>query len=149
MKDSEITDDKPNILILCSGNAARSQMAEAFLKRAAGDRFNVFSAGLEPTAIHPFTRQVMAEKGYDLAGQYAKSVREFLGRKEFRYLIVVCERAEANCPSIFPGVLRRYYWPFEDPAAFQGSKAEQLAKFREVRDQIEARLMEWLKEIGP
>lgn len=141
--------DKPNILILCSGNAARSQMAEAFLKRAAGERFNIFSAGFEPTAIHPLTRQVMAEKGYDLAGQYAKDVSEFLGQKNFRYLIVVCERAEANCPSTFPGVLQRYYWPFEDPVAFQGSEADQLPKFRQVRDQIEARLQDWLQEIGP
>lgn len=142
-------DDKPNILILCSGNAARSQMAEAFLTRAAGDRFNVFSAGFAPTALHPLTRQVMAEKGYDLAGQYAKDVNEFLGKKNFRYLIVVCERAEANCPSTFPGVLQRYYWPFEDPAAVQGSETDKLAKFRQVRDQIEARLQEWLQEIGP
>lgn len=120
--------DRPKILILCTGNAARSQMAEAFLRRYAGDRFDIYSAGFAPTEIHPLTRQVMAEKGLDLAGQYAKDVSDFLGKAHFRYLIVVCAQAEANCPRTFPGVLQRYFWPFEDPAAFQGSEAEKIAK---------------------
>lgn len=139
-------EEKEKILILCSGNSARSQMAEAFLRRYAGHLLEVYSAGYEPTEIHPLTRQVMTEKGFDLAGQYAKGVERFLGRMEFRYLIIVCERAERNCPKAFPGVVQRLFWPFEDPAAATGSPEDKLAIFRRVRDQIEARVRQWLKE---
>lgn len=139
-------EEKEKLLILCSGNSARSQMAEAFLKHYAGHLFEVYSAGYDPTEIHPLTRQVMAEKGFDLAGQYAKGVERLLGRMEFRYLIIVCERAERNCPKAFPGVVQRLFWPFEDPAAATGSPEDRLAVFRRVRDQIEARVRQWLKE---
>lgn len=139
-------EEKEKILILCSGNSARSQMAEAFLKHYAGHLFEVYSAGSDPTEIHPLTRQVMAEKGFDLAGQYAKGVETYLGRMEFRYLIIVCDRAEQNCPKAFPGVAQRLFWPFEDPAAASGGPEDKLAVFRRVRDQIEARIHQWLKE---
>jgi arsenate reductase (thioredoxin) len=119
-------------------------MAEAFLRSMAGERFEVHSAGLEPRGIHPLTRQVMAEKGFDLAGQYAKDVKEYLGKVHFGYLITVCAHAEEHCPRTFLGVSQRMYWEFEDPAAFEGTEAEQLEKFRQVRDQIEARLTDWL-----
>lgn len=138
---------KTRVLFLCTGNSARSQMAEAFLRRYGGDRFEVYSAGLEPErGIHPLTLKVMQEIGYDMQGHYAKDIREYLGRVRFGYLITVCDRAEQSCP-IFPGMGVRLHWPFEDPAAFQGSEEEKLAKFREVRDQIEARVKAWLKEI--
>jgi arsenate reductase len=140
-------EEKPRILILCVGNAARSQMAEAFLKKYAGDRFEIYSAGFEPQDIHPLTRQVMAEVGLDLKGQYAKGVKDFLGVMDFRYLIIVCQKTEERCPRIFPGVLQRLYWPFEDPVAYQGPEEEKLAKFRQVRDEIEARIRLWLKEL--
>jgi len=139
--------EKPAVLILCTGNTARSQMAEAFLKKYAGDSLDVFSAGYDPKEINPLTRQVMAERGFDLSGQYAKGVTEFLGKKPFRYLIIVCAAAEAACPKQFPGVLFRLFWPFDDPAAATGSDEEKLAKFREVRDKIEARLIAWLREL--
>lgn len=139
-------EEKEKIIILCSGNSARSQMAEGFLRRYAGHLFEVYSAGYEPTEIHPLTRQVMAEKGFDLAGQYAKGVEQFLGRMEFRYLIIVCDRAEQNCPKAFPGVVQRLFWPFEDPAAATGGPEDRMAVFRRVRDQIEARIRQWLKE---
>jgi len=90
----------------------------------------------------------MAEAGFDLSGQYAKSVKKYLGVMECRYLIIVCDKADKKCPRIFPGVLQRLYWPFEDPAAFQGPAEQKLAKFREVRDQIEARIKLWLREIA-
>lgn len=122
-------------------------MAEAFLQKYAGDRFNIYSAGYEPTEINPLTRKVMAEIGLDLSGQYAKSVKEYLGVMEFRSLIIVCENADKKCPRIFPGVFQRLYWPFEDPAAFQGPEEQKLAKFREVRDQIEERIKLWLREL--
>lgn len=132
------------VLFLCTGNSARSQMAEAFLREYGGGDFEAFSAGLEPMQIRPLTRIVMEEVGLTLEGQYAKSVREYLGRQHFGYLVTVCDQAEKNCPSTFPGVGQRMHWSFEDPAAFEGTEQEKLRKFREVRDQIDAQLHEWL-----
>ena len=122
-------------------------MAEAFLRKYAGDRFEVYSAGFDPTEIHPLTRQVMREVGLDLTDQHAKSVKEYLGKVAFTYLITVCAKAEKDCPIAFPGVVLRMYWPFEDPVAGSGSDAQKLKKFREVRDKIEQRLQLWLKEM--
>lgn len=139
--------EKPNVLFLCTGNTARSQMAEAFLKKYAGESLEVFSSGFEPREINPLTRVVMGEKGFDLSGQYSKGVKEFLGRKDFRYLITVCEVAEERCPKSFPGVTYRIFWPSDDPAAATGSDEEKLAKFRQVRDQIEQRILTWLQEL--
>jgi arsenate reductase len=116
------------------------------LKKYAGDRFEVFSAGYEPKEINPLTRQVMAEKGFDLGGQFSKGPGEFLGKMTFRYLIIVCAEAEKSCPRTFPGVLFRMFWPFEDHAAAKGTEEEKLTVFRRVRDQIEARIKDWLKE---
>jgi arsenate reductase len=139
--------EKPKVLFLCTHNAARSQMAEAFLKKFAGDRFEVFSAGYELREIDPYVQRVMAEVGLDLSGQRSKSVVEFLGKMTVGYLIIVCDKLEENCPVTFPGFRYRLYWPFEDPVALVGSDAEKLAKFREVRDQIAARLKLWLREL--
>jgi arsenate reductase len=140
--------NKTKVLFLCTGNSARSQMAEAFLRRCAGDRFEAYSAGLEPRGIHPYTRQVMEEIGIDLSGQRSKDVTEYMGKVHFGYLITVCENAEKNCPRIFPGVGKRLHWALEDPAAFDGSEEEKLRKFRQVRDQIDRRIQEWLAEQG-
>jgi arsenate reductase (thioredoxin) len=133
---------KPKVLFLCTGNTARSQMAEGFLCKYAGERFEVFSAGLEPSFINPLTIQVMEEKGVNMSGHYSKGLDQFLGKVHFAYLITVCSRADEKCP-IFPGMGQRLHWPFEDPAAFQGSSEEKLAKFREVRDEIEAKVKEF------
>ena len=135
---------KTKVLFLCTGNSARSQMAEAFLRQHAGDRFDAYSAGLEPSDINPHTRVVMSEKGLDLKGQYSKSVTEYLGKVNFGYLITVCASAEKNCPRTFPGVSQRLHWDFEDPAAFVGTEAETREKFRAVRDQIDAQVRAWL-----
>jgi arsenate reductase len=139
--------EKPRVLILCTKNSARSQMAEAFLKKYAGDQFEVYSAGFDPQEIHPFTRQVMSEVGLDLREQHAKSVKEYLGRVVFTYLITVCEKAEKDCPIAFPGVLLRMYWPFEDPVGGNGSDTQKLQKFREIRDKIDQRIQLWLREM--
>ena len=140
---------RPQVLFLCTHNTARSQMAEAWLRRHAGDRFEVYSAGYEPTDINPFTRQVMAEVGLDLGGQYAKGVKEYLGKINFAYVIIVCDRAEKTCPTAFPSISRqRLFWPFEDPVAFKGTDEEKLAKFREIRDQIDQRIRQWLNELA-
>ena len=135
----------PRVLFLCTTNSARSQMAEAFLKKYGGDKFEAYSAGLEPKPIHPYTEQIMQEIGVPLTDQYSKSFREYMGKVHFAYLITVCAEAEKNCPTTFPGVGQRLHWTFEDPAAFGGSDEEKMTKFREVRDKIEQEIKKWLK----
>jgi arsenate reductase len=135
---------KSSVLFLCAHNAARSQMAEALLRKHAGERFEVMSAGLEPTVVHPLTLRVLNEIGVDTAGHHAKGLDRILGKTTFQVAIFVCERSQANCPHVYPFALQRLYWPFEDPAAFNGTEEQQLQKFRAVRDQIEARILEWL-----
>ena len=136
---------KPKILFLCTTNSARSQMAEAFLKKYGGEKFEAYSAGLEPKAIHPYAESVMREIGISLTDQYSKGFREYMGKVHFAYLITVCAEAEKNCPTTFPGVGQRLHWTFEDPAAFEGSDEEKIVKYREVRDKIEQKIKEWLK----
>ena len=135
----------PRVLFLCTGNSARSQMAEALLRKHGGQFFEVYSAGIEPKGIHPLTLQVMQEAGVDMRQQYSKALTEYTGKLEFAYLITVCAQAEKSCP-YFPGMGVRLHWPFEDPAAFQDTPEEALQKFRQVRDQIEAQILDWLKK---
>jgi len=138
---------RPNILILCTGNSCRSQMAEGFLRKLASDRFDVFSAGTDPVeGVHPFAVEVMAEKGIDISGNRPTDVGKYLGRMAVRHLIIVCAGANERCPRIFPGMLNRLFWPFDDPAAFRGPPAATLEEFRRVRDQIEERIQQWLEE---
>lgn len=135
---------KPRVLFLCTGNSARSQMGEAFLRKYGGEIFDVFSAGTAPKGINPYTVQVMQEAGIDLSGSRSKNVTEFLGQEPIQYLITVCDDADKNCPAFPQRVGARLHWSFEDPAAFEGSPEEKLEKFREVRDRIEQRVKEWL-----
>jgi len=137
----------PRVLFLCTGNSARSQMAEALLKKYAKDHFEIHSAGLEPKEINPFTLKVLNEVGINTEGQYAKPLFAFIGKMQFSYLITVCSNAEDKCP-MFPGMGLRMHWPFDDPASFKGNEKEKLEKFREIRDQIETRILIWLKELG-
>jgi len=137
----------PKVLFLCTGNSARSQMAEAFLRKHAGDRFEAHSAGLEPKGINPYTIRVMDEIGIDIRGQSSKDVMTYMGRVRFGYVITVCDNAEKNCP-IFPFATTRLHWPFEDPARFEGPDEAKLAKFRNARDLIDARIKTWLAEQG-
>ncbi len=112
----------PNILVLCTGNSCRSQIAEGYLKHYAGDRCSIHSAGTTPAErVHPVAVAVMAEDGIDISGGRPKGLTEFLGHMSVRYLIIVCGGAQESCPRIFPGVMHRLYWPFDDPAAFQGT----------------------------
>ena len=120
-------------------------MSEAFLRKYGEDRFEPYSAGLSPQPIHPLTVRVMQEAGIDISRQRSKSVREYMGRVHFQHLIVVCEQADRNCPTTFPGMGDRQFSPFEDPAAFAGTDDEELAKFREVRDRIEAWIRAWIE----
>lgn len=137
---------KQKILFLCTGNSARSQMAEAFIRKYADDRFEAYSAGLEPKGLNPLTVKVMEEVGIDLSGQTSKSVEVYLGKTLFQYLVTVCDDADKNCPTVWPGVSTRLHWSFQDPAAVEGTEAEKLAKFREVRDLIEQKIQSWLAE---
>jgi arsenate reductase len=138
---------KTKVLFLCTGNTARSQMAEAFLREYGGDRFEAYSAGLEPDVINPYVYRVMEEVGLNLSGQRSKSISEYMGKVHFGYLITVCANAEEKCPAVFPGMGQRLHWPFDDPAAFEGTDEEKLAKFRKARDQIEQRIKDWLAEL--
>jgi arsenate reductase len=139
---------KTAVLFLCTGNSCRSQMAEAFLRKYGGEQYEAYSAGLEPRGIHPLTAQVMSKVGIDISDQRSKDVMEYMGKKHFGYLITVCAHAEKNCPRTFPGVSQRLHWAFEDPAAIEGPEGEKLAKFRQVRDEIDQRIRAWLAEEG-
>jgi arsenate reductase (thioredoxin) len=138
--------DKTEVLFLCTGNSARSLMAEAFLSHHGGTSFEAYSAGVEPQGINPYTKKVMAEAGISMEGQRSKDLVEYLGKKHFSYLITVCSNAEKKCPTTFPGVSKRLSWNFEDPAAIEGDDQEKLIKFREIRDQIEEKIINWINE---
>lgn len=126
---------KPTLLIVCTGNSCRSQMAEAFLRHAVGDAARVLSAGSKPAAIvHPLAVRVMAELGLDLAGQRPKHLREFLDTT-VDTVITVCGVADQNCP-IFPGQVNRHHWRFDDPAHTAGTEEEVIREFRRVRDEM-------------
>ena len=138
--------DKQRVLFLCTGNSAHSQIAEAFLRKHGGDRFEAYSAGLEPKGLNPFTVKVMAEIGIDVTGQTSKGVETYLGKTLFQHLVTVCDDADKNCPTVWPGVNNRMHWSFQDPAAVEGTNEEKLAKFREIRDLIEVQIKGWLTE---
>jgi arsenate reductase len=121
-------------------------MAEAFLRKYGEEQFGAYSAGTDPKGIHPNAERVMEEVGITLSNQHSKHLKEFMGKVHFGYLITMCDEAEKTCPTTFPGMGQRLRWSLEDPAAFVGSEAEKLEKFREVRDQIEKRIKAWLLE---
>ena len=132
---------KERVLILCTGNSARSQMAEGLLRHLAGERFEVYSAGTKPSVVNPYAISAMNEVGIDISSHRSKHLSEFLGRP-FDYVITVCDNAAETCP-IFPGKATRIHWSFPDPAVAQGTEDEKRAVFREVRDSINRRLSEW------
>jgi arsenate reductase len=139
--------EKTRVLFLCSGNSARSQMAEAILRMRAGDHFEVYSAGLEPKGLNPYTLRVLDEIGANTAVLRSKELLSFIGKQHFGYLITVCSNAEEKCP-IFPGMGLRIHWPFDDPATFKGNDTETLTVFRTVRDQIDRKIQDWLVAQG-
>ncbi|WP_425145035.1 arsenate reductase ArsC [Deinococcus sp.] len=134
---------KIKVLFICTGNTARSQMAQTLLEARGADRFEVVSAGLEPGVLNPLTVKVLSEKGMKTDHLYAKGVKPLIA-EHFHYVITVCDRAEASCP-IFPNARYRMSWPFEDPAAAVGSEEEKLAVFRRVRDEIDVEIQSWLR----
>jgi arsenate reductase len=145
-----VIEKKPLVLILCTGNSCRSQMAEGFLRKYQGDKFEVASAGVEPRPqMHPMAVQVMAEAGVDISSHSPKSLLKFLGKAPVRYLLIVCNSANGTCPRLWPGTYTRAYVPFDDPAEAQGTEEERLAVFRRVRDEIEALMKVWQPAVAP
>jgi len=122
--------DPIRVLFVCTGNSARSIMAEALLRRHGGDRFEVHSAGTEPRGVNPLTLRVLADAGIDASGARSKSVNEFLGQR-FDYVVTVCDQARQVCP-VFPGVHESMHWGYDDPADATGTEEERLAVFRRV-----------------
>src|SRR5712692_2468677 len=131
---------KAKVLFLCTGNSARSQMAEGYLRHVAADQFEPLSAGIEPKGLNPLAVEAMSEIGIDISHQKSKDVRGFLGQA-IPYVITVCDNAREHCP-IFPRTYRFLHWGLDDPAAAKGTREEKLAVFRRVRDQIARRIYE-------
>jgi arsenate reductase (thioredoxin) len=136
--------DKMRVLFLCNRNSARSQMAEGLLRHMASDRFEAYSAGIEPDRLQPLAVKAMQEIGVDISGQRSKGLREYMGQIHFSYLITVCSEAEKKCPTTFPGMGKRLFWDVADPVAATGSEEERLAAFRVARDDLSVRLENWL-----
>ena len=135
---------RKRLLFLCTGNSARSQMAEGLLRHEAGDRFEVFSAGTHPSLVRPEAIAVMNEIGIDISGHRSKSIDEFNGQ-DLDTVITVCDNAKESCP-VFPGKTQRLHWPFEDPASVEGTEDQRKDAFRKIRDRIHGRIMVFLGE---
>jgi len=141
--------NKEKVLFVCVHNSARSQMAEAFLKKYGGDRFEVESAGLEPGKLNPVVVEVMKEAGIDISQNKTKSVFDFFKQgKSYDYVVTVCDESQAGACPVFPGtaVTKRLHWGFDDPSSFQGTLEERTAKTRVVRDKIKQQIIKWVNE---
>lgn len=135
---------KIRVLVLCTGNSARSQMGEGFFRQEGGEAYEVFSAGTRPSQVRPEAIHVMRELGIDISGNRSKSVEEF-GGQPFDYVVTVCDNARDNCP-VFPGGGQRVHWSLEDPAAVRGTEEERCAAFRRIRDQVQERVKAFFRE---
>lgn len=137
---------KQKVLFVCIHNSARSQMAEELLRKLAGDRFEVESAGIEPGKLNPVVIEVLKEEGIDIAGKKTQAVMDLLKQgKLYSYVITVCDETSAERCPIFPGVAKRLHWGFTDPSKFEGTFEEKVIKTRAVREQIQQKIKEWLK----
>lgn len=139
--------DKKKVLFVCIHNSARSQMAEAFLKQMAFDRFDVESAGLEPGKLNPIVVEAMKEVGIDISQNKTKSVFDFYRQgKQYDHVVTVCDESQSGACPLFPGKGERLHWGFDDPSKFQGIAEEKLEKVRIVRDNIKQKIREWLEK---
>jgi arsenate reductase len=135
------------VLFLCTGNSCRSQMAEGLLRHFSKERLEACSAGLTPKVqVHPLAIKVMEEIGIDISDRKPKGVGTYLGKEAIAVIITVCSKAEESCPRIWPGLSEknRLYWPFADPAEAEGTEEEKMAVFRQVRDQLRDKIIDWL-----
>ena len=145
-----MTETKKRVLFLCIHNSARSQMAAAFLRQLAGDRFEVESAGIEPGKLNPFAVEAMREVGIDISGNGTQSAFDLYKAGElFQFVISVCDEASAERCPIFPGVTTRMNWSFADPSTFTGTEQERLEKTIRVRDEIRERVRRWVEDEAP
>jgi arsenate reductase len=140
-------DRKPLLLFICTANSARSQMAEALMRRHAGEHFEIHSAGVRPTGINPLTIRVLEEIGLDTGGLRSQGLDEYLGKVHVNRVFIVCAQAQRDCPRIH-GATATEFWPLDDPAAAEGTEEQRLERFREIRDQIDARIRGWLAGQG-
>ncbi len=136
---------KKKLLFLCIGNSARSQMAEGFLRYLGSDRWEAYSAGIEPDSLNPLFVEAMEEKGIDITQQYSKGL-DNIELEEMDIVITLCEEAEQRCP-VLPVKAKKFHWFLPDPAKAQGSKEEKLDKFRKVRDEIEIQVKKLIAQI--
>ena len=140
--------DKKKVLFVCVHNSARSQMAEAYLKQIAGDRFEVESAGLEPGKLNPIVVEIMKEVGIDILQNKTKSVFDFFKQgKQYDYVVTVCDESQSGACPVFPGKGEKLHWGFADPSQFKGSWEDKVKQTREVRNQIEAETKEWINSL--
>lgn len=138
---------KARALFVCTHDSARSQIAEGMLRHLAGDRFEAFSAGTEATHVRPQAIEAMAEVGIDISEQYPKALKTYLGKQFFNYLVILCARAEEQCPKTFPEVGTRFSWVFDDPRRDEDLPYDStLERFREIRDEIELKIRDWLDD---
>ena len=135
--------DPIRVLFVCTHNSARSQIAEALLKRYGGDDFEVFSAGTEVSQVNPYAVRVLGEAGIDWSDARSKSITEFL-EQQFDYVITVCDRARATCP-VFPGSSNTLHWGLDDPSEVEGSDEEKVAAFRRTETEVSARLRPFIE----
>lgn len=136
---------KIKVLILCTANSARSQMAEGLLRHIAGDTVDVFSAGRAPSSVNPFAIKAMRARGIDIASHRSDHIEQYLDR-EFDFVITVCDSAAESCP-VFPGRAERIHWSFPDPAAVTGDESAVLQSFNDIRDGLEKKLTQWLSSV--
>ncbi len=142
-EESPMSEQSIRVLFVCTGNSARSQIAEALLRHSGGNDFVAFSAGTEPRSINPYTIRVLAEVGIDWSGARSKSVREYLD-EPFDYVITVCDRARQTCP-VFPGEHNSLHWGLDDPAEVEGTDADKLAAFRRTQTEVSVRLRPFIE----
>lgn len=138
---------KERVLFFCKHNSCRSQMAEGLLRHMAGNRFEVFSAGLYPAPIHPLVYTVMEEIGIDISRQTSKGIDLYLGRELMHTVFIVCREGEAECPKLYPMALKVERWPLPDPASVVGEKETVLIAFRNTRDMMETKIRGWLDKM--
>lgn len=140
--------NRQRVLFICIHNSARSQMAEAFLNDICGEQLEAHSAGLEPGKLNPIVVEAMREVGIDISQNQTKAVFDmYKSGKTFAYVITVCDETSAERCPIFPGVTTRLHWSFPDPSSLQGTHEEKLARTREIRDMIKAKVEEWCAEV--
>ncbi|MEM6332119.1 MAG: arsenate reductase ArsC [Planctomycetota bacterium] len=138
---------KPAVMFVCTHNSSRSQMAEGMLRHHAGDKFEVYSSGVEPGKLRDEAVAAMQDLGVDISSHRAEGIDAYMGKVDVDYLITVCSGAEQSCPAAWPGVKARFFWDLPDPSVAEGDFAARVARYIEVRDMIKTRMDAWLEKV--